>query len=525
MAKRKARQPEPLKHIRCAIYCRKSHEEGLDQEFNSLDQQREAAEAYIESQKHDGWVDLDERYDDPAFSAATLDRPALKRLLADIEMHRVDIVVVYKIDRLSRSLRDFGRLMDVFDRHDVSFVSVTQRFDTSSSMGKLTLNVLMSFAEFEREVIGERIRDKIAAHKRRGKHTGGMPILGYDTDRERKRLVVNAKEAKLVRKIFRRFCELGSTTDLAAELNRQGHTTKSWTTLKGNTHGGRPWNKSHIYRLLNNPKYIGKVEHKGTIYDGEHGAIVTQKLWDEAHEILAENHKARANRTRSETPALLKGLIRCGHCGCAMGPTFTKRRGKRYRYYLCVHASKSGYSSCPVKSIAAAEIEEAVVDQLRAVFRTPEIITRTFGEAKSRAAEELERRREEKAELEAKLAGLRETAARLLDATGNDSGTLAAELRCTSGDIEAVRARLDSTDAEISVLEEHAVTERDVVDALERLDPIWEELFPLEQHRIVSLLVERVEVQDDGLEVRLRGDGLRSVVAALRRDESEARAG
>jgi site-specific DNA recombinase len=525
MAKRKTRQPDPLQRVRCAIYTRKSHEEGLDQEFNSLDQQRESAENYIASQKSDGWAAIPEQYDDAAISAATLDRPALQRLLADIEQHRVDVVVVYKIDRLSRSLRDFGRLMDVFDQHGVSFVSVTQRFDTSSSMGKLTLNVLMSFAEFEREVIGERIRDKIAAHKRRGKHTGGMPILGYDTDREATRLVVNEKEAKLVRKILRRFCELGSTTELAAKLNRQGHRTKEWITTKGKTHGGQPFSKAHIYRTLANVKYLGKVEHKGEVYDDEHDAIVTQKLWDEAHEILAENHKARANRTRSETPALLKGIVRCGHCGCGMGPTYTKKKEKLYRYYLCTHASKNGYSSCPVKTVAAGEIEEAVVDQLRAVFRTPEIITRTFREAKSREAEELERLREEKAELEKKLAGLRKTAARLLDATGNGNGTIAEELRCTSGDIEDVRVKLDSTGAQIRALEDHDVTERDVIDALERLDPIWEELFPLEQHRIVSLLVERVEVHEDGLEVRLRGDGLRSIVAELRRDESEARAG
>jgi len=525
MAKRTTRQPEPLRRVRCAIYTRKSHEEGLDQDFNSLDAQRESAESYIESQKHEGWVASPEPYDDAAISAATLERPALQRLITDIEADRVDIVVVYKIDRLSRSLRDFGRLMDIFEQHGVSFVSVTQRFDTSSSMGKLTLNVLMSFAEFEREVIGERIRDKIAAHKRRGKHCGGVPVLGYDTDRRARKLVVIAKEAKLVRKIFRRFCELGSTTELMAELNRQGHRTKAWTSLKGRVQGGRPWNKAHLYRLLNNPKYIGRVEHKGEVYDGEHEAIVPQKLWEEAHEILTENHKARGNHTRSETPALLKGIIRCGHCDCAMGPTYTRKRGKAYRYYLCVHASKNGYASCPVKTVAAGEIEAAVVDQLRAVFRTPEIITRTFREAKAREAEELARLRKEKAELEVKLTGLRETAARLLDATGTGNGTLAGELRCASGDLDDVKATIETTDAQIRAMDDHAVTEQEVIDALERLDPVWDELFPLEQHRIVSLLVERVDVQEDGLEVRLRGDGLRSLVAELGDEKPEARVG
>lgn len=468
---------KPVSRVRCAIYTRKSHAEGLDQEFNSLDQQREACESYVASQKSDGWALIPESYDDPAFSAATMERPALKRLLADIEAGRVDVVVVYKIDRLSRSLRDFGRLMDVFDQHGVSFVSVTQRFDTSSSMGKLTLNVLMSFAEFEREVIGERIRDKVAAAKRRGKHTGGMPILGYDTDRERKRLVVNAEEAKLVRRIFTRFCEIGSTTELAAELNRQGHTTKEWVTQKGRVTGGNEWNKGHLYKLLNNVKYLGKVSHKGEVYEGEHDAIVSRELWDEAHRLLEENHRARGNGTRSETPALLKGIIRCGHCDCSMGPTFTRKAGRTYRYYLCVKASKQGYKTCPVKSVAAGEIEEAVVDQLRAVFRTPELIAATFREARAKEAEELER------------------------------------LRADGDDPDAQRQVRD--------LETHPVTEQEVRDALERLDPIWDELFPAEQQRVVQLLAERVTVHEDELEVRLRGDGLRSLVAELD-DQKEA---
>ena len=251
--------------VRCAIYTRKSTEEGLDQEFNSLDAQREAAEAFITSQRHEGWCVLPNKYDDGGFSGGTLERPALERLLHDVEDGKVDCIVVYKIDRLSRSLLDFTRLVDLFDRHGVTFVSVTQQFNTTTSMGRLTLNILLSFAQFEREIIGERIRDKVAAAKRKGMYMGGTPPLGYNVDHATHRLTVNKKEADLVRQIFRRFIEAQSPINLAKELNEQGHTTKSWTTVKGRNRRGIPWNKSHIYRLLANRTYLGEVCHKGNI--------------------------------------------------------------------------------------------------------------------------------------------------------------------------------------------------------------------------------------------------------------------
>ncbi len=322
---RQERERQALRRVRCATLTRTSTEEGLDSEFNSLDAQRESGEAYVTSQKHEGWVALSTRYDDGGYSGATLDRPALLRLLADIEAGKIDCVVVYKLDRLTRSLLDFAKLVEVFDRHNVSFVSVTQRFDTSTSMGRLMVNILLSFAQFEREIIGERIRDKVAATRRKGKYTGGPPVLGYDVDRERKRLVVNPQEAELVLRIFSDFAETGSTTTLAQQLNEKGYTTKSWTTKKGRTRAGMPWNKVLVYRVLNNPLYIGEVTHKGERYPGEHEPIVTRRLWDQAHSILAWNCRTRGVRTRTKTPALLRGIIRCAHCGCAMGPSFTKR--------------------------------------------------------------------------------------------------------------------------------------------------------------------------------------------------------
>ncbi|MGD0114004.1 MAG: recombinase family protein [Armatimonadota bacterium] len=374
MRGRKEAERASPRPVRCAIYTRKSTEEGLDSEFNSLDAQREAAEAYILSQRQEGWVALPARYDDGGFSGGNLERPGLQRLLPDVEAGRIDCVVVYKVDRLSRSLLDFARLIEIFDRKGVSFVSITQQFNTTTSMGRLVLNILLSFAQFEREIIGERIRDKVAATKRKGMYTGGPPVLGYDVDRERKRLVVNPKEAELVRTIFARFLDTGCITKLVEELNAQGSVTKCWTTKQGLTRAGKPWNKGYIYRLLNNPLYLGEVSHKQERYPGEQEAIVSRELWERAHVLLAKRYRGRGARLRPQGPALLRGIIRCAHCDCAMGPVFTKRRGRVYRYYLCLHASRNGHRTCPTRSLSAGEIEGVVVEQLRLLLRSPQLL-------------------------------------------------------------------------------------------------------------------------------------------------------
>ena len=424
---------KPIRKLRCAVYTRKSTEEGLEMEFNSLDAQRDACEAYIASQKSEGWVELADRYDDGGFSGGTLERPALKRLLADIEDGRIDVVVVYKIDRLSRSLMDFAKLVEVFDRNGVTFVSVTQSFNTTTSMGRLTLNILLSFAQFEREVIGERIRDKIAASRKRGMWMGGFVPLGYEV-RDRK-LVINEPEATTVRMIFERFVEVGSATTLARALAAEGVRTRR----------GRLVDKGFLYKLINNRVYIGDAVHKGTAYPGEHEAIVTRALWDKVHGILRESPRVRAGRTRAATPALLKGLI-FGPTGCAMTPTHTRRGDKLYRYYVSQSVLKRGADACPVGRVPAAEIEGAVVDQLRGLLRAPEVIVGTWRSA---------------------------------------------------------RPEIDG------------LSEAEVREALEGLDPLWDELFPAEQARIVHLLVERVEVGLEGVDIRLRVDGLARLVHDL----------
>jgi DNA invertase Pin-like site-specific DNA recombinase len=355
------------RRLRCAIYTRKSSEEGLDMEFNSLDAQREACEAYIASQRSEGWAAIREPYDDGGVSGGTLERPALQRLLADVEAGLIDVIVVYKIDRLSRSLMDFAKLVDIFDRNQVTFVSVTQSFNTTTSMGRLTLNILLSFAQFEREVIGERIRDKFAASRKRGMWMGGYVPLGYDV-RDRK-LIINEAEAATVQMIFKRFVANGSATKLAKALVAEGVRTKS----------GRPVDKGYIYRLLNSQVYLGEATHKGVSYPGEHAPIIDRSLWDKVHSILQTSPRLRAANARARTPALLKGLI-FTETGCAMTPAFTKKGTRQYRYYVSMDVIRNralDENPGPLR-LPAPMVEDAVIGEIHRMIRAPEITARTI---------------------------------------------------------------------------------------------------------------------------------------------------
>jgi site-specific DNA recombinase len=363
---------------RCAIYTRKSTEEGLEMDYNSLDAQRDACNAYIASQKSEGWVALRDNYDDGGFSGGTLNRPGVQRLLADVREGLVDVIVVYKIDRLSRSLADFARLVELFDEHKVTFVSVTQSFNTTTSMGRLTLNILLSFAQFERELGGERVRDKIAASRKRGIWMGGMPPLGYDVV-ERK-LVPNAAEVKQVKRIFERYIVLGSITLLCNELRAEGVTTKSWTTIKNKDRVGKLIDKGYLYKLLANVVVVGIASYKGTHYPGEHPAILDRALWDQAQEMLGRaDPKKRAAQNRP-SGALLKGLIFADD-GWAMTPGATHKGGKIYRYYINTASMKIGKGACAVPRVPAGEIEAAVIAQVRKVLKAPEIVSQTLREA------------------------------------------------------------------------------------------------------------------------------------------------
>jgi DNA invertase Pin-like site-specific DNA recombinase len=351
------------RRLRCAVYTRKSSEEGLEQDFNSLQAQREACEAYIVSQKHEGWTCLSDMYDDGGISGATLERPALQRLLADIGQGKVQVVVVYKVDRLTRSLADFAKIVEIFDARGVSFVSVTQAFNTTTSMGRLTLNVLLSFAQFEREVTGERIRDKIAASKRKGLWMGGNVPLGYDV-RDRK-LVVNEAEAKTVRLIYRRYLELGSVHALKDDLEARGTASKLRVTETGRRIGGNPLARGALYTLLQNPIYRGEIRHKDKRYPGEHPAIVDQELWDRVQAQLAENAVERRNGLRAGNPSLLAGLLFDAQ-GQRLVPSHARKGGRRYRYYVSKPLVTEAKDSIRGgRRIPAGDIERIVVNRLR----------------------------------------------------------------------------------------------------------------------------------------------------------------
>ena len=412
--------------IRCAVYTRKSTEEGLDMEFNTLDAQWESCRDYIASQKSEGWFLIADHYDDGGFSGGNLERPALKRLLADIDSGRVNMVVVYKIDRLTRSLLDFAKLVEVFDQRQVTFASVTQSFNTTTSMGRLTLNVLLSFAQFEREISAERIRDKFDASKRKGMWMGGHIPFGYCV--EKRKLLIVPEKAETVRLVFRRFLEIGSATLLVKELNETGIKVKA----------GKPMDKGYLYRMLGNRHYLGEIPLGQESFPGEHEAIIDQDTWEKVQITLKANTRRRPTN-RVQTPAILKGIIRCHHCDRSMSPTYTRKAGKLYRYYTCQNAAKNGHDVCPLRNVAAGEIEAVVIQQVRTMLRSPEMVVKTWQ-------------------------------------VGNE--------------------------------EKDEIKERDVSEALRRLDPVWEELFPVEQQRLVQLLIARVDVAKRDVKVHLRAEGL-----------------
>jgi site-specific DNA recombinase len=350
--------------IRCAIYTRKSSEEGLEQSFNSLDAQRESSEAFIMSQRQEGWRAVPTRYDDGGYSGGTMERPALKRLLADVEANKVNVIVVYKVDRLTRSLSDFAKIVEALDARGVSFVSVTQQFNTTSSMGRLTLNILLSFSQFEREVTGERIRDKIAASKKKGMWMGGLVPLGYDL--EGRKLVPNSRESELVCKIFSLYLEVGCVSKLAAQLDCERIRSKVWLTRTGARLGGVAFARGALYALLRNRLYIGETRHRDQWYPGEHKGIVPRDLWDKVQVQLDSNLRTRRKRARDHASSLLTGLIEDA-AGNRFTPSFTIKRGRRYRYYISQLAIKKiGQHNGPTR-VPAHELEIRVTEKL-AVF-------------------------------------------------------------------------------------------------------------------------------------------------------------
>ena len=447
------RTPAITPKKRCAIYTRKSTDEGLDQEYNSLEAQRDSALAFITSQRHVGWIAIDDGYDDGGFSGGNTNRPSLKRLLADVDDGRVDVVVVYKIDRLSRSLSDFAKIVDLFDERGVTFVSVTQQFNTTTSMGRLKLNILLSFAQFEREVTGERIRDKFAASKAKGMWMGGTPPLGYDV-RDRK-LIVNEPEAALVRDIFARYAETGSAAQLVRELQIEGHTTKVWVAQNGRRHEGKVIDQQCIFTMLRNRLYLGEMTHKGQTFPGQHEPIITAELWAAVHAFVDGRKQGPRIRYKKE-PALLTGLLYAPD-GQRMLPTYTqKKNGKRYRYYVPYlekrHSAGATYDPTRpnIGPLPAMEIEAAVLAQVHKTLQEPEMIVGVW-------------------------------------------------------------------QASMALRERKEMDEPSILVAMRQMSEVWENLFPIEQNRIMRLLIERVQLHEDGLDIIWRDDSWQRFCRELER--------
>ena len=525
-SRRGTSEREQPRTIRCAIYTRKSTDEGLDQEFNSLDAQRESAEAYIASQRLEGWTLLPVRYDDGGFSGGNMERPALKRLMADADAGLIDCLVVYKVDRLSRSLMDFARIMEILDRRNVSFVSVTQQFNTTNSMGRLTLNILLSFAQFEREIIAERTRDKMSAARRKGKWVGGMPVLGYDVDPRGGRLLVNEEEAAQVREIFEIYLQEQGLVTTAQELARRGLVTKRWVTKKGIERGGRPFNKNSLFGLLTNIIYVGKVDYKGSIYDGEHPAILGEGVWRRVQERLRHNGRSGGVEVRNKYGGLLKGLIFCEACHAAMIHTWTvtAKNKRRYRYYVCSHAQKHGWDTCPTKSLPARDIEQFVVGRIRAIGQDDLLLEETLRAARNENEDRLRTLQDEERAL---LRQLREL--------GSEERTLAKEIGKANGQTGAMTESLSrlqtrmreaherATDArnEIIAVSGQLVSEREMRLAFSLFDPVWDSLTPREQTRAMRLLVERVgyDPTEGAVSILFQPTGIRALAEQVNQAE------
>jgi len=478
------------KTIRCVVYTRKSTDENLDLDFNSLDAQREAGEAYIKSQQHEGWVCLDDRYDDAGFSGGNVERPAFQRLMADVAEGKLDCIVVYKIDRLSRSLMDFAKIMETFEANGVSVVSVTQQFNTTTSMGRLTLNILLSFAQFEREIISERTRDKIAAARRKGKWTGGMPLLGYDVDTRGGRLLVNEEEAARVREIFELYLDRQSLITTAAELERRGWTTKRWVTKKGREMGGKPFGKNNLFKMLTNRIYLGKITYKDEVHEGEHPAIVDEEIFERVQRMLKRNGRTGGAHVKNRHGALLKGLVRCVTCDCAMAPAHTVKNGtKVYRYYCCTNAQKRGWHVCPTPSVPAPELERFVVEQVKVIGKDTDLLAETLAESRRQREEAIGKLEVEKRALERELQRHNNELRKL---AGKD-GLATDRMADIQDRIRITEQRATQVREQIIALSRELVDAREVGEACSLFDPVWETLSAREQARILHLLIERVD--------------------------------
>jgi site-specific DNA recombinase len=478
---RRTNGKKPAK-VRCAIYTRKSTERGLDGDLTTLDVQRQACEAFIASQAAVGWTCQPARYDDGGFSGATTERPALQRLLSDIEAGHIDCVVTHRIDRLSRSMLDFLRIMERLERHEVTFVSVTQQFNTATAWGRMVQNILMGFAQFERDLISERTRDKMSAARRKGKWMGGVVVLGYDAVDAK--LVVNGVEAERVRAIFDVYLEVGSLAETAREVRRRGWTKKVWLTKAGEKRGGGSFSKMNVRDTLVNPLYVGRVRHNGSVYEGEHDAIVGQKTWDAVQTRLRRNGTARPT---CRSTAILRGLLFCAACNAPMQHHSTRHGPKVHRYYRCRSALENGSATCPTKTVPASEIEAFIINEIKAIGTDRELLTATTREARRQLRKQISNVRRE----------LR-----------------IARLEAEQGDDGAAQ-RVASLEEEVAAAREQKIDQRDLAAALREFDQLWAVMTHAERSEVLAALIERIDFDGGAgtIDITYRPTGFEAVLA------------
>lgn len=490
------------KTVRCAIYTRKSTSEGLDQDFNTLDAQRMSGSNFIASQIGQGWLELEERYDDGGYTGGNMERPALKRLLADVNAGKIDCVVVYKVDRLSRSLLDFSRIMEQLDGADCSFVSTTQHFNTTSSMGRLTLNILLSFAQFEREIISERTRDKMAAARRQGKYVGGRPLLGYDLDRDSKRLIVNESEAAIVRQIFDLYLEKRGLVTTVQEIRSRGWRTKRWTTKTGKTIGDAAFCKSRLHCVLTNRIYLGQVCYNDEIYDGEHDGIVSEAVFMEVQKMLKKNRIASGDINHERRKGTLAGLLRCAACDSAMSiATSGRGRGKpSYRYYVCGKAAKRGRKTCPRATLPADDIEKFVVQQLQLLRVDETLLNSICNQVRAKMAKKQNDLEKERRAIVAEVARLERTISVLStpDDNGDSNGTRLDSLASCNEQLTRRQQRLMQIDTELLKAGRPLPSRVEILKSARDLETLWEKMTTGERSRFMQLLIERIDHDPQG---------------------------
>jgi site-specific DNA recombinase len=485
----------PPDTLRCAIYTRKSTSVGLDQEFNSLDAQHEACVSYL--QRQPGWTLSEERYDDGGFTGANIDRPAFQRLLADIDAGRIDVVLVYKVDRLSRSLLDFVNVLERFHTGGAAFVSVTQNFSTADAMGRLTLNMLMSFAEFEREMIGERTRDKIAASRRKGKWTGGPVPLGYTV--EAKKLLVCEPEAAVVREVFALYNEHRAALAVVRMLNERGHVTKRAVTSSGGRRAARPWTKNDVLRVLKNPIYAGYMASGRELYDAEHTPLVDRVVFARTQALLTSATQAKIAAVRNPT-YVLRGLLRCACCDATFTPASTSTGGKTHRYYRSVKRDQEGRAACRSRPLPAEAIEAYVLERLRDATRDGALAADLTVAVRARVHTRQQDLAAERQRLPSQIETLSTEIRRLVDVLASTPGParrhVEARLQDLGDQLTRAETRLAAIGRELAELEAVVVEASWVASCLEEFHPIWDVLTPENRGRLLRAVVERVVVDE-----------------------------